>query len=94
MRPDDRAPWVGFGRRIEIKSRFRSAISPWIDRRQKLDIIREKLEERGLALLRQSERCLTNGSLGSSDLDKAGILLVSGGAKSTSRRRDASQPSG
>ena len=40
------APWVGFGRRIEIKSHFRSAISPWIDRRQKLDIIRDKLDER------------------------------------------------
>jgi hypothetical protein len=49
------APWVGFGRRIEIKSRFRSAISPWIDRRQNLDIIRDKLEERGIALLQQSE---------------------------------------
>jgi Hint domain len=49
------APWVGFGPRIEIKSYFRSAISPWIDRRQDLDIIRDKLEERGLALLQQSE---------------------------------------
>jgi hypothetical protein len=49
------APSVGFGRRIEIKSRFRSAVSPWIDRRQKLDIIRDKLEERGIVLLRQSE---------------------------------------
>jgi len=48
-------PWVGFGRRIEIKSRFRSAISPWIDRRQKLDIIRDELEEGGTVLLRQSE---------------------------------------
>jgi hypothetical protein len=38
------------GGRNEIKSRFRSAISPWIDRRQKLDIIRDKLEERGIAL--------------------------------------------
>jgi hypothetical protein len=43
------------GARSEIKSRFRSAISPWIDRRQKLDIIRDGLEERGIALLRQSE---------------------------------------
>jgi len=43
------------GGRNEIKSRFRSAISPWIDRRQKLDIIRDELEERGIALLRQSE---------------------------------------
>ena len=49
------ASWVGFGRRIEMKSRFRSAISPWIDRRKKLDIIRDELEERGLALLQQTE---------------------------------------
>jgi Hint domain len=48
------APWIGFGRRIEMKSRFRSAISPWIDRRQKLDIIRDRLEERGIASLQQS----------------------------------------
>ena len=40
------------GARREIKSRFRSAISPWIDRRQKLDIIRDELEERGIAVLR------------------------------------------
>jgi hypothetical protein len=40
------------GGRSEIKSRFRSAISPWIDRRQKLDIIRDELEERGIAVLR------------------------------------------
>jgi hypothetical protein len=43
------------GARREIKSRFRSAISPWIDRRQKLDIIRDELEERGIALARQAE---------------------------------------
>ena len=42
-------------RRSDIKSHFRSAISPWIDRRQKLDIIRDRLEERGIALARQSE---------------------------------------
>lgn len=49
------APWLSFnGGRSEIKSHFRSAISPWIDRRQKLDIIRDKLEERGIALLQQS----------------------------------------
>jgi hypothetical protein len=36
----------------EIKSRFRSAISPWIDRRQKLDAIRDELEERAIAVLR------------------------------------------
>ena len=50
------APLLSFkGDRNEIKSRFRSAISPWIDRRQKLDIIQDELEERGIALLRQSE---------------------------------------
>ncbi|MBV8736782.1 MAG: Hint domain-containing protein [Alphaproteobacteria bacterium] len=49
------APWLGYGPCIELASRFRSAISPWIDRRQKLDIIRDKLEERGIALLQQSE---------------------------------------
>jgi hypothetical protein len=40
------------GARREIKSRLRSAISPWIDRRRKLDIIRDELEERGIAVLR------------------------------------------
>lgn len=39
------APWVGFGVRVELKSRLRSALSPWIDRREKLDMIRDKLEE-------------------------------------------------
>jgi hypothetical protein len=43
------------GSRREIKSHLRSAISPWIDRRQKLDIIRDGLRERGISLLRQSE---------------------------------------
>ena len=48
-------PLLSFnGRRSEIKSRFRSAISPWNDRRQRLDIIRDKLEERGLAFSQQS----------------------------------------
>jgi hypothetical protein len=49
------APVLGFGDRVQIKSRFRSAISPWIDRRQKLDIIRDKLEEGEIASLRQLE---------------------------------------
>ena len=40
------------GGRREIRSRLRSAISPWIDRRQTLDIIRDELEERGIAVLR------------------------------------------
>jgi hypothetical protein len=43
------------GRRRTIKSDFRSAIAPWIDRRQKLDVIRDELKERGAFLLRQSE---------------------------------------
>ena len=45
-------------RRGEIKSCFRSAISPWIDRRQPVEIIRDKLDERGVTLLRQSELVL------------------------------------
>jgi len=32
-----------------IKSRLRSAISPWFDFREKLDVIRDRLEERGIA---------------------------------------------
>jgi hypothetical protein len=40
------------GGRSELRSRFRSAISPLIDRRQKVDIIRDELEERGIAILR------------------------------------------
>jgi len=39
------APLIGSGRRIEVTSRLRSAISPWFDRRQKFDVIRDKLEE-------------------------------------------------
>jgi hypothetical protein len=42
-------------RRGEIKSCFRSAISPWIDRRQPVDIIRDELDARGIALSRRSE---------------------------------------
>ena len=50
------APVLRYGyRRGEIKSCFRSAIAPWIDRRQAVDIIREKLDARGVALLRQLE---------------------------------------
>jgi hypothetical protein len=49
------APVFGYGRRIEIKSRLRSAISPWFDCRQKLDVIRDKLEE-DEPLLRRLER--------------------------------------
>ena len=34
------------GARSKIKSRIRSAVSPWLDRRKKIDIIRDRLEER------------------------------------------------
>jgi hypothetical protein len=50
------APLVKYSwRRGEIKSCFRSAISPLIDRRHTADIIRDKLDARGIELLRQSE---------------------------------------
>ena len=41
------------GRRGQIKSRLRSAISPWFDFREKIDVIRDRLEERGIALCEQ-----------------------------------------
>ena len=34
-----------YGRREELKSRLRSALSPWIDFRNQADIVRDKLEE-------------------------------------------------
>jgi Hint domain len=50
------APRVSHGGgRGELKSRLRSAISPWLDRREPVDVIRDRLEERGLALSRQLE---------------------------------------
>ena len=49
------APLVSFaGGRGELKSRMRSAVSPWFDRREPLDVIRDRLEERGLMLTRQA----------------------------------------
>lgn len=51
------APFVGYeGGRSELKARLRSAVSPWIDRRQKLDIIRDRLEERGISLFQEAAR--------------------------------------
>jgi hypothetical protein len=38
------------GRRSEIMSRLRSAISPWYDLRRQNDVIRDRLEERAIAL--------------------------------------------
>jgi hypothetical protein len=41
------APYVhAFGGRDELKSRFRSALSPWIDLRNQADVVRDRLEER------------------------------------------------
>ena len=48
------APFVSYGGgRGELKSRFRSALSPWLDCREPIDVIRDRLEERGVALSRQ-----------------------------------------
>ena len=45
------APHVDvWGGRDELKSRFRSAISPWIDLRNQADVFRDRLEERRIAL--------------------------------------------
>jgi Hint domain len=41
------------GGRGEFKSRARSAMAPWLDRREPLDVIRDRLEERGFAVLRE-----------------------------------------
>jgi hypothetical protein len=50
------APRVSYGgRRGEFKSRIRSAASPWFDRREPIDMIRDRLEERGIALTRELE---------------------------------------
>jgi hypothetical protein len=50
------APRVSYGGgRGELKSRIRGAISPWVDRREPVDVIRDQLEERGVALSRQLE---------------------------------------
>ena len=50
------APRVTYGGgRGEFKSRIRSAMSPWLDCREPLDVIRDRLEERGIALSRLFE---------------------------------------
>jgi hypothetical protein len=46
------------GGRGELKSRVRSAISPWLDRRQPIDVVRDRVEERGIALSRHLEPSL------------------------------------
>ena len=49
------APLVHIGGRRELKSRFRSALSPWIDLRNRADVVRDQLEERGFIDPRQIE---------------------------------------
>jgi hypothetical protein len=49
------APVVRIGGREEFKSRFRSALSPWIDLRNQADVVRDQLEERGFVDSRQFE---------------------------------------
>jgi Hint domain len=45
--PTPFAPILSFnGGRAELRSRLRSAVSPWIDRRRPIDIVRDRLEER------------------------------------------------
>jgi hypothetical protein len=53
------APSLGLvsrGGRPELKSRLRSALSPWIDRRDEIDKIRDRFEEQGLSPQRRPER--------------------------------------
>jgi hypothetical protein len=51
------APILSYhGRRGQLRSRFRSAISPWYDRREKLDVIRDRLEERAFSLCEGMQR--------------------------------------
>ena len=50
------APFASYGGgRGEFKSRIRCAMSAWVDRREPIDMIRDRLEERGIALSRQLE---------------------------------------
>ena len=44
-----------WGGRIELKSRLRSALSPWIDLRNRAEVLRDRLEERGFIDPRQIE---------------------------------------
>jgi Hint domain len=41
-------PYIPLGGRPELKSRFRSALSPWVDLRDQADVVRDRLEEYGL----------------------------------------------
>jgi hypothetical protein len=48
------APIAPYGGRGELKSRVRSAISPWLDRREPIDVIRDRLEERAVGAITPS----------------------------------------
>ena len=56
------APFVSYGGgRDELKSRIRSAVSPWVDCREQIDVIRDRLEERAPPILknwRHQSKCL------------------------------------
>ena len=45
------APVAPYGGRGELRSRVRSAISPWLDRREPIDVIRDRLEERAVGAI-------------------------------------------
>jgi hypothetical protein len=45
------APVAPYGARGESKSRIYSAISPWLDRRSPVDVIRDRLEERAVGAI-------------------------------------------
>jgi Hint domain len=50
------APYMScMGKLDQLRSRALSAISPWIDRRAHIGVIRDRLEERGIVLSRQPE---------------------------------------
>jgi hypothetical protein len=44
-----------WGGRVELTSRLRSALSPWIDLRNRADVVRDQLEEVGFVDSRQFE---------------------------------------
>jgi hypothetical protein len=46
-----RMPVLSFtGNGSKMKSHLRSALSPWVDKREKIDIIRDQLEDRALTM--------------------------------------------
>ena len=72
------APLLAYGwRRGLLKSHLRSAVAPWIDRRQPIDVIRDGLDARGAALLRGPELLpLIRRALTRSDLSPSTTFLT------------------